>query len=122
MMNSTLPPDPEKMNDDRANRAAIIIQQFRAMTGYCPKHALTWLLCDLMHWADRNGVRFDDALGSARVHYGEETSACIDILAQALNTIAAGKASRARMIEIAGNALQSAPNARGTIDPEDIIF
>ena len=36
--------------------------------------ALTDLLCDLMHWCDRNDLDFDDQLSRARRYYDEETT------------------------------------------------
>jgi hypothetical protein len=119
MKMGTLPPDPEKMNDDRANRGAVIIRQFQNMTGYCSRHALESLLCDLMHWADRNRARFDDDLSAARIYYAAETSRAIEIMIDALNDIAAGKGDAQ---EIAADAVQSAPNGRSSIDPDEILF
>jgi hypothetical protein len=122
MKNSTLRPDPEKMNAHRANRAHAMIQEFWRSTDDVPEQPFANILCDFMHWADHNGVHFDDNLARARVYYALETSRCIEIFVEALNTIAAGNTSRARMVEIAADALQSAPNARSKIDPGEIPF
>lgn len=70
-----LPPDPEGLNDDRSSWAGIAIAAFMAATNTEPENALSDLLCDLMHWADRRGECFDSRLEHARHHYAEETSA-----------------------------------------------
>jgi hypothetical protein len=70
-----LPPDPEGMNNDRAEWAGAALRQFRSVTGTDFEDALSDLLGDLMHWADRNGVTFDDQLSCARMHYEAETAA-----------------------------------------------
>jgi hypothetical protein len=67
-----LPPDPEKMNDDRAEWAATALRHFQCCTGADYEDTLTDLLGDLMHWADRNGVDFNDELARARTHYDAE--------------------------------------------------
>lgn len=36
--------------------------------------ALKDLLCDLMHWADRNGFSFDAELLRGRAYYADETA------------------------------------------------
>ena len=69
-----LPPDPERMNDQRAERAAAALQIFQTVTGTDPEDALCDLLADLMHWCDRNGCAFSNELRRARFHYEEETS------------------------------------------------
>ena len=66
-----LPPDPENMNDHHAQRAAVILRQIH---GSDYEAALADLLCDLMHWCDRNGLNFDDELCRARIHYDAETT------------------------------------------------
>lgn len=68
-----LPPDPEGMNESRADWANEAILAFEAVTGTDREDALADLLCDLMHWADRNGEDFDKQLSRARQHYVEET-------------------------------------------------
>ncbi|MBA4068171.1 MAG: hypothetical protein C0501_31620 [Isosphaera sp.] len=70
-----LPPDPEGMNFDRAAWADKAIAAFRRETGTDREDALPDLLCDLMHWSDRAGYRFDAALNRARDHYAAETAA-----------------------------------------------
>jgi hypothetical protein len=69
-----LPPDPEGMNGDRAAWAAAAIEAFRDMTRTERADALPDLLADLMHWCDRNGIDFAEALEAARMHYAAETS------------------------------------------------
>lgn len=119
MKNHALSPDPEKMNANRAKRAHDMIQEFWHVTDDVPKHPFAEILCDFMHWADRNGVHFDDNLARARVYYSLEMSRCIDIFAEALNAIAAGKSNP---MQIAADALQSAPNSRVKFDSVGIPF
>jgi hypothetical protein len=71
---SPLPPDPDGMNFDRASWADKAISAFRDATGTDREDALGDLLADLMHWADRTGYGFDEALDRARGHYGAETT------------------------------------------------
>ena len=68
-----LPPDPEGQNDDRALWAEAAIEAFEAETRTDREDALPDLLCELMHWCDRNGQDFDAMLSRARGCYGEET-------------------------------------------------
>jgi hypothetical protein len=70
---SPLPPDPDGMNFDRASWADKAISAFREATGTDREDTLTDLLADLMHWSDRAGFGFDEALDRAREHYGAET-------------------------------------------------
>jgi hypothetical protein len=119
MKTSILPPDPENMNDERADRAAAIIRSYQSTTAFCTKHALASLLRDLMHWTDRNCTWFENELAVARDYYAEETSRSIQILVDALNDIAAGKGDPQ---QIAVDALQSAANARSKVDHEEILF
>ena len=74
MKKRRLPPDPEKMNDDRAEWAAAALRAFQCWTGTDYNDALTDLLGDLMHWCDRNSAEFDSALSMARMHYEAETA------------------------------------------------
>ena len=75
--NEKLPADPDGMNDERADWAASALEAFQSVTGTEPETALTDLLCDLMHWCDRNVLEghdsFDGALTSALRHYRAET-------------------------------------------------
>ena len=68
-----LPPDPEGMNDKRAAWAGTALAAFMKETGTEDEDALGDLLCDLMHWCDRNNYDFDAALDRARGHYEAET-------------------------------------------------
>jgi len=70
---STLPPDPEGMNDKRAEWASRAITAFQDATGTEDEDALGDLLTDLMHWADRNQYDFEAALFRGRDHYEAET-------------------------------------------------
>jgi hypothetical protein len=69
-----LPPDPEYMNDARADWAATAIHCFAQKTGTDDEDVLADLLCDLMHWSDRHGGDFENALRLARLHYDAETA------------------------------------------------
>jgi hypothetical protein len=68
-----LPPDPEGMNDDRAEWAHSAIRQFQCATGTDWQDTLSDLLGDLMHFADRQGFNFNAELDRARMHYEAET-------------------------------------------------
>ena len=70
---SHLPPDPEEMNDSRADWAESALVTFRHVTGTDKGDALTDLLCDLKHWADRYGADFHAELARADLHYAAET-------------------------------------------------
>lgn len=70
---TTLPPDPENMNNRRAASAAIALLSFQEETGTDEEHALQDLLCSLMHWSDRHGGHFANAMRLARLHYEAET-------------------------------------------------
>lgn len=72
---SHLPPDPEAMNDRRAESAAAALRAFMEATGTDEEDALGDLVGDLMHWADRHKFDFDLALDRARSHYVKETTA-----------------------------------------------
>ena len=68
-----LPADPENMNDDRAKWAGAALRAFQSVTGTDDEDSLGDLLCDLMHWSDRNNYAFEAALFRARGHYDAET-------------------------------------------------
>lgn len=70
---TAVPPDPEKMNDERARFADNAIKTFVRFGGCDEENSLGDLLCNLMHWADRNNFDFDAALERAQRNYGEET-------------------------------------------------
>lgn len=69
-----LPPDPDGMNEERAEWADAAVSAFQAETRVDLEDALCDLLADLMHWSDRNGFDFDNELRRARDHYDEETT------------------------------------------------
>lgn len=73
-----LPPDPEGMNDDRALWADVGLKSFQVVTGSDDEDALVDFLGDIMHWCDRRGQSFEEALVSARSHYEAETIEAID--------------------------------------------
>lgn len=71
-----LPPDPECMNDSRAERARVAIDAYCDDTGTNPCDALGDLLSDLMHLCDREADTFGsfaEGLRRAHNHYHEET-------------------------------------------------
>ena len=70
-----LPPDPERKNDSRSEWAGHALAAFMSQTGADAGSAVTDLLCDLMHLADRTGTDFDADLARARMHYACETGA-----------------------------------------------
>ena len=70
---TTLPADPEKMNDARARSAGIAMDAFVLDTRTDPEDSLGDLLTNLHHWADRNNFDFDAALERAQRNYSEET-------------------------------------------------
>jgi hypothetical protein len=71
------------MNDRRAAWASAVLQQFRRLTGTDREDALGDLLCDLMHWSDRNNFDFELALDRARGHYRAETDGAADLVTAA---------------------------------------
>jgi hypothetical protein len=73
MKHSELPPDPEGMNDARAEWADEAVKVFMKRTGTDFEDSLGDLLADLMHWSDRNNFDFQIALDRAHAHYTEET-------------------------------------------------
>ena len=77
-MTSTLPADPEGMNEDRAAWAGSALQNFKQTTGTDLEDSLGDLLADLMHWADRNDFDFGLAIDRARYHYLAETGVIHD--------------------------------------------
>jgi hypothetical protein len=69
-------PDPEGINDDRASWALEALQTFQAATGAGDGDAMSDLIADLGHLADRN-PEFGSVVAAIRraaVHYGVETS------------------------------------------------
>jgi len=68
-----MPANPESQNNSRSKWAEVAIKAFEAETGTYREDALADLLCDLMHWCDRNGLRFQKELERAENHYYEET-------------------------------------------------
>lgn len=73
----TLPPDPEGMNEARAQWAGEAIEAFKAITGADDDTALKDLLCDLMHLCDREPSRFGHFVeehADAVTYYRDETA------------------------------------------------
>jgi hypothetical protein len=68
-----LPPDPEERNENRARSAGAALEAFHQQTGADFEHAVSHLLANLMHWCDRAGQDFQDALCRAQLHYEDET-------------------------------------------------
>jgi hypothetical protein len=59
-------------NLDLAEWAAAALRHFQCVTGTEHEDALSDLLCDLMHWSDREDIDFQNALDTARMHYEAE--------------------------------------------------
>ena len=72
MTASSLPPDPDRFNSARAESARAAIIAFRKATG-TEEEALSDLLCNLMHLADRQGEDFYPSLRRAINNYVQET-------------------------------------------------
>lgn len=74
-----LPPDPDNMNDERAEWAQAAIDAHGEETGAtaagddgdCNFYDL---LCNLHHWCDRNDINFKQAVKDARQMYEMEIS------------------------------------------------
>ena len=81
-MTKPLPAEPKDMNADRAKWAAAALREFRRKTAADHEDALGDLLCDLMHWSDRNNFDFGAALYRAQSHYEAETTTEILELAE----------------------------------------
>lgn len=82
-----LPPDPEEMNDDRAEWARKTIKFFARNFGEEPAYKATTkeqeslllqnlqdILCDFAHYCDRLGVDMRNLLAAAANCYKEETN------------------------------------------------
>ncbi len=62
----------EPTNSDRAAWAEKALLAFCCQTGTDYEDALGDLLCDLVHWADKNKFDFDAALNRARDNHAIE--------------------------------------------------
>jgi hypothetical protein len=69
-----LPPDPDDLNDHRAEWASAALREFQRTTNDVNEDALAGLLAGLMHWCDRHGTDFEHELTRARSMYGNETN------------------------------------------------
>ena len=69
-----LPPDPDRLNEDRSSWAGAAITTFIHVTGTDEEDAVADLLADLIHYCDRKGTDFETALDRARGHYEAETA------------------------------------------------
>ena len=67
-----LPADPHNLNADRARSADAALQVFIPLAKTDDEAALADLLCNLMHWSDRNGIDFDGELRRAQINYAAE--------------------------------------------------
>jgi hypothetical protein len=67
-------PDPDGQNARRAEWAAIALDAFQGETGTDDEDVLADLLCDLLHWCDREGYAFKEALRRGKSHYEAETT------------------------------------------------
>lgn len=68
------PPYTEPTNESRAEMAGYAMAAFRSQSGADEEDALSDLLVDLMHFADRTNQDFDAALDRARMHYEAESA------------------------------------------------
>jgi len=68
-----LPPDPDEINDDRAEWAGKALAAFMDCTRTWEEDAVADLIADLMHWCDRNGQDFARELARGQGMYREET-------------------------------------------------
>jgi len=68
-----LPADPDEKNEDRASWAEHALAAFMDATGSDKEDAVSDLLCDIMHWCDRNDQNFTAELNRAESHYEAET-------------------------------------------------
>lgn len=74
----TLPPDPDGENDNRAGWANEAIATFQTETECEDSDVLVDLLCDLRHWADREGRDWEAEFDRAMRMYAEETKGGTD--------------------------------------------
>lgn len=79
VLGEALPPDPEEMNDERAEAAQRAIEAFALDFGEAIadkgilEQNISDLVADLGHLADRFGIDFTTILSRAALHYNEET-------------------------------------------------
>lgn len=70
-----LPPDPDGANAARAAPAGSAVYTYKHEKGMnADEDGLFDLLVDLRHWADREGLDFDDAIEHSKACYVEETT------------------------------------------------
>lgn len=69
-----LPPDPDGENDNRALWAEKALLAFRKITGTEAEDAVSDLLCNLMHFCDRDGQNFRREFERSQRHYTDETA------------------------------------------------
>ena len=70
---NVVPPDPDEMNDARAELAKVALGALLAVTETSPEDAMLDLLSNLMHLCDRTGTNFGDQLHRAKGNYEAET-------------------------------------------------
>lgn len=58
---------------ERATSADAALTAYMFRTSYDCEDCLAFLLCDLMHWADKARFNFAEELRVARIHYCTET-------------------------------------------------
>ncbi|ODR99305.1 hypothetical protein AUC68_04740 [Methyloceanibacter methanicus] len=71
---ATLPPNPDGQNNRRAAFAETALAAYMRNNAVDPDSCLADLLCDLMHWSDRNDFNFADELLRAQGNYDAETA------------------------------------------------
>lgn len=82
MNQKPIPPDPDKMNDKRAQAAERALLAFaedigeihqRGKLGELAAQNLSDLLADMAHFCDREGISLSKCWSNARSNYGEES-------------------------------------------------
>lgn len=68
-----LPPNADGLNEVRADRADLAIQTFLIESSAEWDGSVRDLLCAMMHWCDKYGEDFEEALDCARVDYRDQT-------------------------------------------------
>lgn len=74
MTTNKLPPDPDGMNDQRAEWADQSIACFQDATNTEDENAICDLLANIMHRCDQRGDNFAEELRRALTHYDAETA------------------------------------------------
>jgi hypothetical protein len=68
------PAEGLEKNNERSESAAAVLLHFMELTGAEPSKAISDLMSNMMHLADRMGCNLSDEIRTARHHYLQETS------------------------------------------------